>query len=216
LNKHLELHFHLLILFNMIAITNRIVRSVSLHFFMVFLAVTVGSSAAMAAENLLENGDFQSSDLKPWFFYQDGTVTAKATAAAENGVLTISGLSLTEKPFHRQLIHKLVPVQSGQKYLLQFSTKLEGATAADKEILINLTRSIDYSKPHYGLWRKIAPTPEWQEHKLYFTVKDLDPKDPPALKFSIGSLDGTLSLKECILRPVVDPSKQPSQPVSYN
>ncbi len=147
-------------------------------------------------EQLLTNGDFATGDLKPWKLYtKKGLSEAPGTVA--DGVLTVAIDAGTPQMHERQLIQP-VAIASGTKYLLSFDMKT--ASAGGEEIVLVITRTIDFEKGHYGLYRKFSPAMQWETKEFYFTTKEVDPADPPALKFNIGFLADDVAFRNLSLK----------------
>ncbi len=93
---------------------------------------------------------------------------------------------------NEQLSQSLEGMKSATKYKLTFDAK---AADIESDMVITVARSKDWSKGHYGLFKKVKFTKEWQAHTTYFTTKQIDEGNAPTLKFHYGLLKGEISFR---------------------
>ncbi len=158
-----------------------------------FLRLVIGSAfcaLVQAAPNLLTNGDFSGEKIAPWRLFSIND-KPKPEHLIKEGVLKIS-TPKTGAPADRQLVQS-IKLETGKRYRVKFTAK--GRLLGKKTIRLVAVRSVNPSKPHYGLYRKIELTTEWQELSYEFTAREIDPDDPPMLKLLIGEVFGHVSLK---------------------
>ncbi|BDS05084.1 hypothetical protein NT6N_01240 [Oceaniferula spumae] len=143
-----------------------------------------------AGENLVQNGDFSTKNLKPWkVFALKGETKPEANVA--EGILTMKSATVAENASKRQMMQDLTGVKSNTAYTLSFDVK---ASSPSKELIVLLNPS----KPgdgHYGLRRKVEVTTEWATQTVKFTSKEIAADNPAKLKFLLGMIKGEISLR---------------------
>lgn len=147
--------------------------------------------AEVANANMIKNGDFSAKGVKPWKIFALKGIT-KPTFKVADGVVTIVSAQKSEKFASEQLSQTLEGMKSTSKYKLTFDAK---AADTESELLVTLARSKDWSKGHYGMFKKLKLSKEWETQTIYFTTKQIDEGNAPNLKFLYGLLKGEVSFR---------------------
>ena len=146
---------------------------------------------AHGEDNLIKQGEFTKSGIRPWKNFSLRT-TKKATYAVDKGVLTLTSTYATGKATRRQLTQTIPELKSETKYKLTFDAK---ASMQPSLLTVTLSRSKDWKKGHYGFLKRFDLTPEWKTYTVHFKSKKIDPGNPATLKILFGTINGDLSLR---------------------
>lgn len=155
-------------------------------------ALLLGSSFSHADQgDYIKNGDFSAKGIKPWKVFATNGKTSPTFKVSE-GVLTVTSVQKTEKVAQEQIAQVLEGIESNTKYKLTFDAK---AADTESEMVVTLARSKEWSKGHYGVFKKMKLTKDWESHTVYFTSKQIDEGNAATMKFLIGHLKGEISFR---------------------
>jgi hypothetical protein len=147
--------------------------------------------AAFAESEFIKNGDFSAKGVKPWKIYASKDM-AKPTVNVAEGAVTITSAQASKAMSHERMSQPVNGLKSSTKYKLSFDAK---AADTQADLLVTLARSKDWSKGHYGIFKKLKLTNDWKTHTIYFTTKQLEEGHGPQLKFLFGLLKGEMSFR---------------------
>lgn len=159
--------------------------------FMPFLAQAQDKTDNNAGSGLIRNGDFSVKGVKPWKIFATKGVT-KPTFKVADGVVTIVSAQSTEKAASEQMSQLVGGIESATKYKLVFDAK---SADASNDMIVSLARSKEWSKGHYGMFKKMKLTSDWKTHTVYFTSKQIDEGNAAQVKFLFGLLKGEISFR---------------------
>ncbi len=149
------------------------------------------AQAEVAEGTLIKNGDFSTKGVKPWKIFALKDIT-KPTFKVADGVVTITSAQASAKAASEQMSQELAGIKSATKYKLTFDAK---STDTAAELIISLARSKDWTKGHYGVFKKLKLTSEWSSQTVYFTTKQIDEGNAPQMKFLFGLLKGEINFR---------------------
>ena len=172
-----------------------------LNLLILSVIMTCQTNAEAAEDRLITNGNFAKKSLKPWKIFATEKLI-KPTFSIANGEVTITSAKASPKQSNEQFTQQLEKLKSNTKYTFSFQAKAENVL---KPLVVTLSRSKDWTKGHYGLFRKITPTNEWKDYKMTFTTIEIEEGNLPQLKFLFGEIQGKLSLRKIALIEVNKP-----------
>lgn len=131
-------------------------------------------------KNLVENGTFKGSKIKPWIFVNPKSYGKTIRPKTTKSVFTISGLE--SKAAHYLALHQYIDLEMGATYTLTFDCKM-GKESSGK-IVLNVGRP-RFARPlmrhdaYFHLTNKtVQLDAEWKTYEYTFTTTYKTDNDP--------------------------------------
>ena len=126
-----------------------------------------------AAENLVQNGDFEAPNLKPWKTDVGRAKTAPFTVVDDpetaNRILSVNGDPTNRYAKFLALKQELPPLTAGKKYRLSARVKAGLKETAGKQVVVQVRESdMDNVTIVYDGFKVALDAPEWKEYQTTF------------------------------------------------